>query len=256
MVKYILDAWGKVLSTTGSLASTLGTIQPFRYRGYVYDVETGLYYLRSRYYNPGWGRYINADTLIKGNLYCYCNNNPLLYLDENGTYPVIIEYMRAMFSFHEKVVCKICDAVKGLSERVDTHISGAGLHGGMGYPDVVDPYGHVWEVKPLSIYGMISGARQMRNYTTGTGKTRGYPIHIDPFEDELLGVKGIVFVFNGAIPDYDTGVVYYYFIPKIEYSLAVNPEYVQKKTMAFNKQLFLMVIQVIFLTQIVTLHLF
>ena len=52
VVKYTYDAWGKVLSTTGSLASTLGTVQPFRYWGDVYDVETGLYYLRSRYYNP------------------------------------------------------------------------------------------------------------------------------------------------------------------------------------------------------------
>ena len=77
VVKYTYDAWGKVLSTTGSLASTLGTIQPFRYRGYVYDVETGLYYLRSRYYNPEWGRFINADALIKGNLYCYCKNEPI-----------------------------------------------------------------------------------------------------------------------------------------------------------------------------------
>ena len=52
VVKYVYDAWGKILSTTGSLASSLGTIQPFRYRGYVFDQETGLYYLRSRYYNP------------------------------------------------------------------------------------------------------------------------------------------------------------------------------------------------------------
>ena len=52
VVKYTYDAWGKVLSTTGSLASTLGTVQPFRYWGDVYDIETGLYYLRSRYYNP------------------------------------------------------------------------------------------------------------------------------------------------------------------------------------------------------------
>ena len=37
VVKYTYDAWGKVLSTTGSLASTLGTVQPFRYRGYVYE---------------------------------------------------------------------------------------------------------------------------------------------------------------------------------------------------------------------------
>lgn len=52
VVQYTYDAWGKVLSTAGTMASTLGTVQPFRYRGYVYDVETGLYYLRSRYYNP------------------------------------------------------------------------------------------------------------------------------------------------------------------------------------------------------------
>jgi len=79
VVKYTYDAWGRGLSITGSLASTLGAIQPFRYRGYVYDEETGLYYLRSRYYNPEWGRFINADALIKGNLYSYCKNEPIQY---------------------------------------------------------------------------------------------------------------------------------------------------------------------------------
>ncbi len=85
VVKYTYDAWGKVLSATGFLASTMGIVQPFRYRGYVYDVETGLYYLRSRYYNPGWQRFVNADTLIKGNLYTYCKNNSLLWRDNLGT---------------------------------------------------------------------------------------------------------------------------------------------------------------------------
>ena len=49
LVEYVYDAWGKPLSKTGSLKDTLGTINPFRYRGCVYDEETGLYYLRSRY---------------------------------------------------------------------------------------------------------------------------------------------------------------------------------------------------------------
>ena len=61
MVSYTYDAWGKMISKTGTLATTLGTLQPFRYRGYIFDEETGLYYLRSRYYNPNLCRFINAD---------------------------------------------------------------------------------------------------------------------------------------------------------------------------------------------------
>ena len=51
-IAYTYDAWGNPLATTGSLADTLGEQNPLRYRGYVYDTETGLYYLQSRYYNP------------------------------------------------------------------------------------------------------------------------------------------------------------------------------------------------------------
>lgn len=61
MVSYNCDAWGKMISKTGTLATTLGTLQPFRYRGCIFDEETGLYYLRSRYYNPNLCRFINAD---------------------------------------------------------------------------------------------------------------------------------------------------------------------------------------------------
>ena len=94
VVKYTYDVWGKVLSTTGSLASTLGTIQPFRYRGYVYDVETGLYYVSSRYYDPELCRFINADDasylgangdFISYNLFAYCGNNPVTGYDPDGT---------------------------------------------------------------------------------------------------------------------------------------------------------------------------
>ncbi|MBR6683600.1 MAG: peptidoglycan-binding protein, partial [Firmicutes bacterium] len=70
---------------TGSLASTLGTIQPFRYRSYVYDPETGLYYLRSRYYNPVYSRFVCADYILENNVYAYCNNNPIVNIDSHGT---------------------------------------------------------------------------------------------------------------------------------------------------------------------------
>ncbi len=69
VVEYKYDAWGELLQT----ASTLGKLNPFRYRGYVYDEETFLYCLRSRYYDPEWGRFINADSLIC-NLYRVQNN--------------------------------------------------------------------------------------------------------------------------------------------------------------------------------------
>jgi len=61
VVEYTYDAWGKLLST---LATTLGVLNPLRYRGYVYDTETGFYYLKSRYYNPVWGRFINTDAMV------------------------------------------------------------------------------------------------------------------------------------------------------------------------------------------------
>ena len=90
---YTYDAWGNPLSTTGSMATTLGTQNPLRYRGYVYDTETGLYYLQSRYYNPGWGRFINADGyastgqgIIGNNMFAYCGNNPVKHLDPQGTF--------------------------------------------------------------------------------------------------------------------------------------------------------------------------
>ena len=90
VVSYGYDAWGAPLWCTGELAETLGKVQPFRYRGYVFDEETGLYYLRSRYYNPQWGRFVNADSLIVSenaisqNLFRYCKNSPISRKDTNG----------------------------------------------------------------------------------------------------------------------------------------------------------------------------
>ena len=91
MVSYTYDVWGKMISKTGMLASTLGKLNPFRYRGYVFDEETGLYYLRSRYYSPTWDRFINADEIIGGkhmllthNLYSYCLNTVPNAIDRNG----------------------------------------------------------------------------------------------------------------------------------------------------------------------------
>ncbi|MBR6841647.1 MAG: RHS repeat-associated core domain-containing protein, partial [Prevotella sp.] len=84
VVEYRYDAWGKPISKTGTLASTLGTLQPFRYRGYVWDEETEDYYLRSRYYRPEWCRFVNADSVIEENTYTYCSNNAINAFDPDG----------------------------------------------------------------------------------------------------------------------------------------------------------------------------
>ena len=97
VVAYTYDAWGNPLTTTGTMADTLGKLNPFRYRGYVYDTETGLYYLQSRYYNPETGRFINADSyaltgqgVLSGNMFAYVLNNPLSYSDHSGNFALTI----------------------------------------------------------------------------------------------------------------------------------------------------------------------
>ena len=91
------NAWGYHPQPEGPMADTLGTLNPLRYRSYVYDEETGLYYLQSRYYNPEIGRFINADALVStgqgllgNNMFAYCRNNPVCRKDIPGTTDVDI----------------------------------------------------------------------------------------------------------------------------------------------------------------------
>jgi len=91
LATYEYDAWGKLISSSGSLAD----INPLRYRGYYYDTETELYYLSNRYYDPKVSRFINADStdavlsangLYDQNLFVYCDNNPVMYADNEGDF--------------------------------------------------------------------------------------------------------------------------------------------------------------------------
>ena len=85
--QYTYDAWGNVLTKSGSYAD----LNPLRYRGYYYDTETGFYYLQSRYYDPIVKRFINADSygstgtgLLGFNMFAYCENNPAVCIDSDG----------------------------------------------------------------------------------------------------------------------------------------------------------------------------
>ena len=93
VAEYQYDAYGKhkVINHT---EDNIGGINPFRYRGYYFDVETGWYYLNARYYSPAMGRFISPDELsildetrsqINGlNLYMYCGDNPVMKVDPSG----------------------------------------------------------------------------------------------------------------------------------------------------------------------------
>ena len=102
IVSYTYDAWGKVLSVDGSEASTIGQLNPIRYRGYYYDTESGFYYLQSRYYDPTVRRFLNADKVVNNgvgilgtNMFSYCINNPVNMFDNEGVAP---EYINEQYA--------------------------------------------------------------------------------------------------------------------------------------------------------------
>ena len=95
LVSYVYDAWGNIISTTYSNGggTSAARFNPFTYRGYYRDSETGMYYLNSRYYNPKMGRFISADAyvstgqgLLGYNMYAYCGNNPVNRIDSEGEF--------------------------------------------------------------------------------------------------------------------------------------------------------------------------
>ena len=114
--KYTYDAWGKILSVKDgsgndlTTAGHIGNLNPLRYRGYYYDSETGLYYLRSRYYDPVICRFVNADGYVSTgqrmlgyNMFSYCENNPISRIDPSGT------------SWLVAVVLIVCGVIGGIA---------------------------------------------------------------------------------------------------------------------------------------------
>ena len=101
VASYVYDAWGNIKDTKGE--PTIREINPIRYRGYVYDTETSLYYLQSRYYDPFTGRFLNADiycdtgtnTPLSTNMFAYCENNPIIRVDKTGKFGTPLQWAMA-----------------------------------------------------------------------------------------------------------------------------------------------------------------
>jgi len=223
VVEYHYDAWGRKLYTTGTLAETLGKLNPFRYRGYVYDEETGFYYLRSRYYNPRWGRFVNADSVCSGNSYIYGFSSPVTLVDADGTMPVgILNTISAGYNYgvlDARIVTGLCIGLNstniylGFHEIAQVNAAKRMYDQGMdpvleysipgtGEADIV-ANGYIWEVKPYQ----RSGKKQLDKYTAATGFSVG---------PDIGTIEGIPIIgsITMSITDNGKGTLNYHFSGK------------------------------------------
>ncbi len=170
VVKYEYSAYGEIISITGSLASTIGVYNPFRYKGYYYDIESDMYYCNSRYYNPLWCRFISPDSIeyldpsnINGmNLFAYCNNDPVNKIDPSGHFAISLT-----------VLGLIIGAVVGATA------------GGVVAYDIAKKSGaEGWELAGWTMLGIVGGGFAGGALGAGVGH----------FVSALTGIKGLSFL--------------------------------------------------------------
>ena len=138
--RYIYDSWGNVIKAVDGNGkeitdkNSVAYINPIRYRGYYFDSETGLYYLKSRYYDPQVGRFINADGLVStgqgvlgNNMFAYCNNNPVNNVDPTGQLPQFLKDIA-------NAICNAAKTVYNTGKKVVKAIKGSfQMEGGLGF---------------------------------------------------------------------------------------------------------------------------
>ena len=126
VVTYTYDAWGKLVELKDNTANSIGTLNPFRYKGYYYDTETSLYYLNSRYYDPDTGRFISADGFastniggpLNSNTFAYCGNNPVNRFDPSGKF-----FVTALLFIATAIVCAV--TISGCSSQPTSDVGSA-----------------------------------------------------------------------------------------------------------------------------------
>jgi len=144
VASYEYDPYGKILSATGSMAE----VNPLRYRGYYYDAETGFYYVNSRYYDPGVGRFLNADGyastgqgLVGFNMFAYCGNNPVNCSDPSG------QFWSSVWNYAKTVITEIGKAMSALAPAY-------AACGGLALLDGPAPFGDLLGVAGTALFSI------------------------------------------------------------------------------------------------------
>ena len=180
---YTYDAWGKLLAITYANGAAItdstnpAVINPIRYRGYYYDSETGFYYLNSRYYDPGVGRFLNSDdmaflgisgTVLGYNLFGYCENEPVNNIDVQGYYSLSFRDFKSDWAGREILYHYLYGKGKGLyckSVKWGNYIGSSKLCACCGYTSSKTLNEYI-EQYILNLY-YKSYAKAMRNYGIG-----------------------------------------------------------------------------------------
>ena len=207
VVQYTYDAWGNLLGDEPA-DDTIGHLNPLRYRGYVYDQESGFYYCQSRYYDPGIGRFLNADSyastgqgLLGYNMFAYCGNNPVNYGDSSGTSSEIVLDPRYIYM----------DEVNGVGARsarsgsgyellaLSCLIAGLGAVYGEIYASVSYAYRQYTRSIKKSIVGLQPGNYPVTHHIVpyGTYSTR------DPYTRQQLAKTQKIMISAGVDPEHD-----------------------------------------------------
>ena len=211
LVYYYYTAYGTAYVSYNTayqaLGATLSGVNPLFYRGYVYDRETGLYYLQSRYYNPKVGRFINADALVStgqgllgNNMFAYCLNNPVNGVDPTGNL--------TKRQIHDEVLVRICFWSGGELKMYNTTIyyNGIDHKGKWGFCDLYNPNtGEVWELKRFSRAASCSKAAagvQLSRYVGGRLKEN----------TEIPLTEGHTTIYPGFFTHYDPSANLTYYV--------------------------------------------
>ncbi|MDR1630581.1 MAG: DNRLRE domain-containing protein [Oscillospiraceae bacterium] len=210
VANYLYDTWGKVVSVTDANgnaitdSSHIGNRNPIRYRGYYYDIETGYYYLQSRYYNLEWGRFLNTDALfIAGssltgsNMFAYCLNNPVMLLDPSGNI--------SNRTIHDQVVAEVARRHSLLSEKTVYYTTTKlRLAGKYGYCDLYDSSTQeIWEVKRATV-SFSSAKKQLQKYLDADS----IEVAFGKYDNSPFNTGGRIDSFSFQYEDYTVEVLY------------------------------------------------